>query len=108
LYEGNATNPTFVALSSSKIIAPLADLNMEKFDAILYPNPTQGAATLQIKGSSKDVNVIITDMAGKVIWLIKGDNHSQINLPTEKLAAGLYTVTVKSGKDSKNLKLVKD
>jgi hypothetical protein len=63
---------------------------------------------LHIKGNSKDVNIIITDMAGRVVWKTNENNNSQINLPVEKFAAGQYLLTVISGADKKTFKLVKE
>ena len=47
-------------------------------------------------------------MSGKAIWENSYANHSQINLPVEKLSAGMYMVIVKNGTDSKVIMLVKE
>jgi ELWxxDGT repeat protein len=108
LYEGDANAGTFAPVTLAATDASAVKINLPAFDAILYPNPTHGAATLQIKGNVKHVGVIITDMAGRVIWKINENNDSQISLPVEKLAAGAYILTVQSGADKKTLKLVKE
>jgi Secretion system C-terminal sorting domain len=105
LYVGRTENET------EKFAVTRTDESMKTngiFNVLLYPNPAASKATLQIHGNAKDVGVSITDMAGKVIWQINENNHSQISLPAEKLAAGVYTVTVKSGLDRKILKFVKE
>ncbi len=107
LYAGDLTNNTFASVNSTKISSLISELNAEKFDAIIYPNPANSFSSLQIKGSVKDVSITITDITGKVIWKKFNDNHSQINLPIEKFAAGVYILKVKSGIDSKTIKLVK-
>jgi ELWxxDGT repeat protein len=96
LYEGNASAGTFAPVTLASTDASDIKIN-SAFDAVLYPNPVYGSATLQIKGTAKDVVVIITDMAGRVIWKTNENNHSQISLPVEKFAAGEYILTVKSG-----------
>ena len=107
LYEGNARAATFAASAVNS-----SDMLVEKtstgFDALLYPNPAHSIATLQIKGDAKNIAVSITDMSGKTIWESNYVNRTQINLPVEKLSAGMYIVTIKNGTESKNIKLVKE
>ncbi len=108
LYVGKAKNPEFITYKAANRIVPVSEINAAKFDAVLYPNPTNSGSSLQIKGNAKDVNVIITDITGKIIWQVKDNNSSQIKLPVEKLAAGVYMLKVESGTDRKTLKLVKE
>ncbi len=107
LYEGNAREATFAATSVNT-----SDVSVEKtsnvFDVLLYPNPAHSIATLQIKGDVKNIAISIIDMSGKTIWESSYSNHSQINLPVEKLSAGVYAVIVKNGKDTKMMKIVKE
>ena len=78
------------------------------FEAILYPNPVHGSASLQIKGNVKDMLVTIADISGKVLWQKTFANPTQVSLPVEKITAGIYMVTLKTGTESKTLKLVKE
>ena len=106
LYEGNAQGTTFAASGVSS-----ADMLTQKintgFDVVLYPNPAHSITTLQIKGDAKNIAVSITDMSGKTILESNYINHTQINLPVEKLSAGMYIVTIKNSTGSKMIKLVK-
>jgi ELWxxDGT repeat protein len=106
LYVGNARATTFAASGVNA-----SDMLVEKtgsgFGALLYPNPARSIATLQIKGDAKNIAVSITDMSGKIIWESGYANRSQINLPLEKLSAGMYIVTIKNGTGSKIIKLLK-
>lgn len=77
------------------------------FNAVLYPNPAVSKATLQITGNTKNVFISITDINGKTVWQSNNSNLMLVNLPTEKYVAGVYFVTVTSGKESKTIKLVK-
>lgn len=77
------------------------------FDVRLYPNPAQGSSSLLIKGSRKDIGVIISDISGKILWQKAFANSPQIKLPAENLGAGIYLVTVTSGPDKKTFKFVK-
>lgn len=111
LNEGNAnaaTDAPAIATTEEKPTISAIQEKNEKFDAILYPNPTQSITTLQIKGDTRDVAVSIIDISGKLIWKNNYNNHTQINLPTEKLTSGVYIVTIKNGTGSKIMKLVKE
>ena len=48
------------------------------------------------------------DLSCKKIWASSYANRTQINLPVEKLSAGVYMVIIKNGTDSKMMKLVKE
>jgi len=105
LYEGDASAKSFTAarINTSDIL-----LNNAAFDVLLYPNPAHGMAALQIKGDAANVAVSISDISGKTIWQSRYVNHTQINLPVEKLSIGVYMITVKNNTESKVIKLVKE
>jgi len=102
-YTGEVTSS-----KSNQSSEKITDLNTTVFNALLYPNPVHGVAILEIKGDVKNINVIITNINGQMLWQSKYTNQSQIKLPTEKLTAGVYIVSVKTDKESKTLKLVKE
>jgi len=104
LYEGNAVGERFgAAVVSASNVSP----NPE-FDAELYPNPTNNSSLLVIKGNLLNVEVIISDISGRIIWNNGINNTSQINLPVERFAPGAYIVTVTCGLNKKVLKLVRE
>lgn len=76
------------------------------FTATLYPNPAAHNATLQVTGSNKKVSVVITDIAGKVLW--RGDKiNPSTSLPVDAFSAGTYLVIIKDNVHRQILKLVK-
>jgi ELWxxDGT repeat protein len=77
------------------------------FNVMLYPNPTVSASVLRLTGDIKNVSVSIVDMSGKKVWQANKINISSVNLPSEKLAAGNYIITVTNGNETKIIKLVK-
>ena len=103
----DASGGTFVVnrVAANDIVAK--DVN-NVFGASVYPNPAHGSASLQIKGEGKNTAVTIRDISGKIMWQTTFSNSAKINLPVEKLTAGMYTVTVKSGADVQVIKLVKE
>jgi ELWxxDGT repeat protein len=106
LYVGSACGDRFSAsIISSANVSPI-QIN-EAFNAVLYPNPSHNNASLIIEGNASDVEVTITDIAGRIVWNAHKNNQSEIKLPVEKLVAGEYIIRVISGPDRKILKLVK-
>lgn len=105
LYEGDAGAITFMA---ARVTPPIIENTTTRFDALLYPNPARGMAALQIKGDAGNVTVSITDMSGKTVWQNRYTNQTQINLPVEKLSAGMYMITINNSTTSKIIKLVKE
>jgi ELWxxDGT repeat protein len=107
LYEGDVSGGTLVVHRVGD-----GDIATEKvntaFGASVYPNPAHGSASLQIKGEGKNTAVTIMDISGRVMWQGAFSNSTKINLPVEKLTAGMYTVTVKSGSDMQVIKFVKE
>jgi hypothetical protein len=67
----------------------------------------KGQATLVISGASNETLVSITDVKGNQIWNKNYTGISLINLPAENLASGVYVITVTSGPNTKNIKMVK-
>ena len=77
------------------------------FAVTLFPNPAISFATLKLSSNYSNASVTITDITGKLVWEKSFSRILQINLPIEKLNAGLYTVTVKNNTDVKTIKLIK-
>jgi hypothetical protein len=77
------------------------------FEALLFPNPTHNITELQIKGNYKNIEVAITNMVGGLVWKSVFYNRTKIGLPTEKLTAGVYMITIKCGVENKSIRLVK-
>lgn len=105
LYIGDATNNASAANKATDNL--ITKPNTTLFNASLYPNPTSSKATLEISPKMTDVAVTISNMAGKIIWQRTFNNQSNINLLTEKLAAGMYMVTLRSGSQTITLKFIK-
>ena len=106
LYAGNTGAATIAAIAATDMFSIKS--NTPAFNTTLYPNPAHAKATLEITGNSEDVLVTIADMTGRIIWQNNYNNQSRIDLPVEKLTAGMYMVTVKHNNDSKTIKLVKE
>ncbi|CAN5526910.1 hypothetical protein BH10BAC3_BH10BAC3_26920 [soil metagenome] len=105
LYVGKADDKKekFVPVTLAQKVVP-----QENFSLLLYPNPAHSKATLQLPANLKNPSISITDIQGKIVWQSSSNTTRLVNLPTEKLAAGVYMVTVKSGAETRNIKFVKE
>lgn len=79
-----------------------------KYTIQIYPNPALSNAVLRISGHTGNVTVSISDLSGKQLWQSLNNASSQINLPVQNFAAGIYMVTVSDGDNKQVLKLVKE
>jgi membrane-associated protease RseP (regulator of RpoE activity) len=76
----------------------LNELNLQ--DARLYPNPTQGAFSLSFTTEPGPINIIITDVNGKIIYSEDNDNatgYYNKTIDLKSATPGNYVVNVKQG-----------
>lgn len=74
----------------------------------LHPNPSQGAVHLVVPGQLTEANIVVTDMAGKVVFQqqLRADlnHHMQLDLSNEP--NGIYFVNLQHGATIFNAKVV--
>ncbi len=107
LYEGDVSGKPFTAARSSA-----TDMQTVKttgaLEVMLYPNPARSITAVSLKGEAKNITITITNTAGKTIWQRSFIEQRSINLPLEKMTAGIYMVTVKNGQEQKTVQLIKE
>jgi Secretion system C-terminal sorting domain len=59
----------------------------------IYPNPTNGARSVQVNGSASDPSVTIVDMLG-VVRIVDAPTNNSINI--SDLESGMYCVVITS------------
>lgn len=71
----------------------------------LYPNPTRGPLTAELKGSYDEV--LLTDMTGKVMqrWVAPKEG-GKIPMDLSELSTGIYFVLARSGKETVSERIV--
>lgn len=79
-----------------------------KLSASVSPNPSSADAVLSISNSKSAVSITISSMSGKTIWKSSGIKTSQVSLPVQNLASGLYYVKVSDGISNAVVKLIKE
>ncbi|HEX5154265.1 MAG TPA: T9SS type A sorting domain-containing protein [Parafilimonas sp.] len=73
----------------------------------IEPNPASSTALLVINSKVTNASVVITDLAGKVIWKQNGINTTKLNLPVQHFSLGAYMVKLSNGDKTYTVKLIK-
>jgi len=73
---------------------------------ILFPNPSNGTMYIKIKNISEKTDLTIRNLQGLLIYNNLYTNVSNIELDIN-LDSGLYFVTIKTGKETQTMKLIR-
>ncbi|MBM3917291.1 MAG: T9SS type A sorting domain-containing protein [Sphingomonadales bacterium] len=104
------TNTPMVRMNFNPILSVAEQTEITQ--AVVMPNPTAAAATLRFElQNSADVNVVVTDVSGKVMQNTTLNQlpagAQELTLASEQWAAGIYTVRVTSNGHALTKKFVK-
>jgi len=105
------TTPASFASDQSPVVftSEASAVYGNEFDATVFPNPAINTANLKISGLTGKVAVIVSDMSGRILWQSQKVTDTQLAIPVNMLARGMYFITVKDGKhNNKVLKLIKE
>ncbi|GAB3528714.1 hypothetical protein GCM10027443_07050 [Pontibacter brevis] len=73
-----------------------------------YPNPFEYELTLQLNGRKEDkYSLQLFDMLGREVWQLESVEADQKLVIGKELAAGVYVLIVRAGKEAKQYKVVK-
>lgn len=73
----------------------------------IYPNPANDKATLEIKGLTKNANIIVYDINGRKIKQYNlNSGQRELEIDVNDLAKGVYEIKIISDKDSVSKKLI--
>ncbi|HYG15665.1 MAG TPA: T9SS type A sorting domain-containing protein, partial [Bacteroidia bacterium] len=77
----------------------------------IYPNPFSEQINIQVPGeyAGKEITLKLYDITGRIVLEKNNDgpHNTEIQLDTEMLPKGIYILTVQSGINRQNFKLVK-
>lgn len=86
------------------IVTAITDLNEPSGDLSLFPNPSDGIITVNIKGTQFDGRIEIQDITGKIVYSSSiNDNKLQLSL---NASPGLYFVRFISNKNVLTKRLI--
>ena len=98
--DGGNMDNTSGSISATGINKSSKDINSV---VSLYPNPNNGAFTLEFKDlSSNSVNILIIDMLGREVYINNFilNGKKKIDLYEMNLSAGTYSLVLKGNDDS--------
>ncbi len=99
MYEGDVSTQ---AIASNAVAKNLNTI----FKATVSPNPVSNVANLQLV-NAKNACIILTDNTGRVMWKQNNINATQLQIPMQQYAAGVYYVKIISGGESTTIKIIK-
>lgn len=99
---GEGFDYQFIAQPAFKTEGELSSTQQQETPFALYPNPSNG--TLEFSGI-EGAGVVITDMAGKVVFTAKGVENAQV-LNLSSLQKGVYVAAITSNGTTTTQKIV--
>lgn len=82
--------------------------NIQSNSFTLYPNPVNSQLNLEFNTIQKELEVVISDIAGKQVWKSNYTNVSSVKADISHLKAGIYFVETSFDKMIKVSKLLKE
>lgn len=74
----------------------------------VFPNPTSGNFSIDLRASHERTQIIITDISGKVIQSHNVAQSQTLDLSIENSPAGIYFVSIQGGNKTEVIRLVKE
>jgi hypothetical protein len=95
----------FLSDSSSAHILGINQLNVNKDELTVYPNPTREVATILNRGALKMESIEVYNILGQVVYKSKADSKDKHTLNLSGFASGVYTIQVFTDKGTVARKL---
>jgi HYR domain/Secretion system C-terminal sorting domain len=73
----------------------------------VYPNPTDGQINIQLGRVYNHVEILVTEINGKLVLDKQYNSTNSVNMSMEDLAAGIYYVTIKADDTIQVVKLIR-
>ncbi|MFN5706225.1 MAG: T9SS type A sorting domain-containing protein, partial [bacterium] len=97
-YERTNGNPVSVGFvfntCTTAVVTGIEKNQLAASSVSLFPNPTEENATVKFNDNSNISNVIVTDLAGRIIAEYKNVSDKNLNINTASFEAGIYFVSV--------------
>lgn len=86
-------------------ILGINQLNVNKDELLVYPNPTKDAATILNRGALKMEQIVVYNVLGQVVYKAKADSKDKHTLNLDGFASGVYTIQIYTDKGTVARKL---
>ena len=103
-FFGNPIYIDNVVVSNSPAVG-ISEVISQK--ASIYPNPNNGMFMLNLRDVNTSVQVLITDVAGKVVHSSLMENNKK-NIDLSAQPAGIYFVNIYGGTFNEQIKIIKN
>ncbi len=95
----------FLSDTASAHIVGIHQINVAADEMVVYPNPTNAAATILNKGDLKMERIEIYNIADQVVYRADADSKDKHVLQLSNLASGVYTIQIFTDKGNVSRKL---
>jgi hypothetical protein len=95
----------FINDSTSAHILGINQLNINKEELTVYPNPAKATATVLNRGALKMERIEVYNILGQVVYKSKADSKDKHTLNLDGFASGVYTIQVYTDKGTVARKL---
>lgn len=101
--------PIVSTVHNNTSIGKVSLVSSNEIKVLAYPNPSATEFILALEGfnNTKAVNIIVTDVLGKIVYQVQAIGKLQYKFG-RNFIAGIYNVQVTQGDERKALKLVKE
>jgi hypothetical protein len=106
-YMTNAAGTVYGETKTFTTTGGINDVNEGGYSVSLYPNPTEGDATLRVEGLTDNARVIMTDVQGRVISNQEmAAGQKTLTISRNNLASGVYYIRVITNNTTRTEKLI--
>lgn len=96
-----------VYFSKTDLGVSIHESNFDSESFRVYPNPTNSLFTVSTPNDVANIEIIVCDLQGQIIYKKAHGNTSNVNVDLD-ISQGIYFVTVKVADEIKTLKLIKN
>jgi hypothetical protein len=95
----------FLADTASAHIVGIHQVNVSNDELSVFPNPSQGVATISNKGNLKMERIAVYNVLGQAVYDAKSDSSDKHTLKLNGMASGIYTIEIFTDKGNVSRKL---
>lgn len=105
----NVGNWNYIWNQTVTPVTPFTDIvENQQYKTSLYPNPTISSTILTINGVCKNINIMISDLQGRIV---RNENvfvngQKEVMIETEDFKRGIYFIILNDGNNSQIQKLI--
>jgi hypothetical protein len=99
--------------NASEVESPVEDQTFDKFDVLIYPNPTDSRLSIEITGNVNEVNsgdifhLSIYDLQGRIIQQQTMNSGGRTDLNLEDKPDGMYLLIIRNEETVSQWKIIK-